>query len=242
MTLATLILALAACDPNAGPAGECTDHGMCGEMQACVDFSCVDVECLANTDCPLQHFCDTAENSFTCKQGCLTEDDCAAGEECSAATQTCEAYGCRSTELDCPVGQTCNEQTGQCNEVADLCTRTCDLMTGSGCGAGTSCQVGAWGDECQGARDCEAGWGCDMFLVSHDECYTNQDCSVGECYGAIPGLMPGSCVLSYCHMDYCFPNCQLQDPDCPAGFSCEDVGTGGACWGACDWYIENGYL
>jgi hypothetical protein len=228
---------------NQGPAGNCTDHGQCGEMQACIEFTCTDVECIGSSDCPLHNFCDQENDRFECLAGCQSDEDCVAGESCDPDSHTCEEYGCRSTELDCPVGHTCNQATGDCVASQGLCTQTCDVYDRPNCGGGYSCEVGGWGDECIGDRDCDQGASCDMFLASHDQCYDNSECPDGsECYGAIPGWLPGQCVISYCHSDYCMPNCNANNPDCPAGFSCEDLGTYAVCYGACDWYVDNGYL
>jgi hypothetical protein len=168
-----------------------------------------------------------------------------AGEDCNTDSHTCEPYGCRNTALDCPVGTTCNTSTGQCNEVAGLCTTTCDVgAMGNTCGSNATCEVGETSNECRNDRDCDTGYLCDMFLASHDECYEDQDCSAGTCEGAIPGFYPGQCVISLCHRDFCMPNCQVTAQNCPAGFECASLGVGnqGVCWGACQWYIDNGYL
>ncbi len=244
--LSLCVLLLVGCQIGKGNSNtpECTDHGQCGELQACLNEECTDVDCISSSDCPLHNYCKTEESRFECVGGCESDDDCIAGEQCHADYGTCEEYGCRSTDLDCPVGSTCDESTGDCVAADGLCQRSCDVYAASNCGAGNSCQVADWGDECERAQDCEQGYACDMFLASDDECWENSDCPTAgaECYGAIPGLLPGQCVISYCHTDYCMPNCNLNAPDCPAGFSCEDGGDGGVCWGACVWYTENGYL
>ena len=228
-----------------GPGGDCTDHSQCGELQACVEFACTDVQCLASSDCALHNYCNKEMDRFECLAGCETDDDCIAGESCHPDYHTCEQYACRSTELDCPVGHTCNASTGDCVAVADLCDRTCDVYDRPNCGAGASCQVADSTDACTADRDCEQGYGCDMFLVEHTECETDRDCTVtgATCYGAMPTWgIPGQCVMSYCHKDYCMPSCIPANPECPAGFSCEQGSDGGVCWGACEWYVENGYL
>ena len=83
-----------------------------------------------------------------------------------------------------------------------------------------------------------------MFLAEHTECERDQDCTVAgaTCYGAIPGVWAGQCVISYCHADHCMPKCDLTNPDCPAGFSCYDFGDAEVCYGACEWYVDNGFL
>ncbi|MBU0607004.1 MAG: hypothetical protein KKI08_03920 [Armatimonadetes bacterium] len=237
-TALLLLLPLAACEVSNGPSGgSCTDHGQCGEMQACIQNTCEDVQCLLSSDCPLHSFCDSANDRFTCREGCESVDDCMAGESCNENSHSCEVYGCRSTELDCPVGSTCNVGSGVCSEVADLCSRTCDVYDAPNCGAGSSCEVGDVTDECQRPQDCEQGYSCGMFLTEHTLCWTNNDCTVAgaTCYF-------GQCVISYCHKDYCLPTCQPANPDCPAGFSCEQTSTGNVCWGACQWFIDHGYL
>jgi hypothetical protein len=228
---------------NTTTGGDCTDHSQCGEMQACIEFACTDVECLASSDCALHNYCDKDDDKFLCTEGCESDEDCIAGEKCNV-NNVCEEYGCRSTELDCPVGHVCNEASGDCQAINGLCNETCDVYdTWGGCSGNNTCEVSDWGDECNADRDCDQGFNCDMFLASHDECETNNDCpDDSECYGAVPGWLPGQCVVSICHKDYCMPNCNVNNPMCPAGFSCEQGGTGGVCWGACGWYVENGYL
>lgn len=243
-----LPVALLGCEVTQTTAGDCTDHGQCGEMQACIEFTCTDVECITSADCPLHNFCDQEEDRFLCLAGCESDNDCIAGESCDPETHTCEEYACRSTELDCPVGHTCNATTGDCTAVAALCRQSCDVYAmGNSCGGGTSCQVTDWGDEtsCSRDQDCEVGFLCDPFLAEHTSCNYDSDCTVAGayCYGAMPSWgIPGQCVVDACHQDYCLPNCNLQSPDCPAGFSCEDSGTGGVCYGPCGWYVDNGYL
>ncbi|MFH1469150.1 MAG: hypothetical protein ABIO70_32480 [Pseudomonadota bacterium] len=243
-----LLAPLTACvisGPNSGPDGDCQDNSQCDVMQACLEGACEDVQCLVSADCPLHSFCTVEAQTYTCREGCSSNDDCMAGENCDSDSHSCVAYGCRSTELDCPVGSTCNTATGQCTDVAGLCTTSCDVGSMSDtCGGSASCQVGETAGECTRDRDCDTGYLCDMFQVTSEECYTNQDCSIGTCYGAIPGFLAGACVQNLCHVDFCMPDCNTSQPNCPAGFSCESLGVGtqGVCWGACQWFLDNGYL
>lgn len=240
------LIALTGCNPNNSNTIECTDHGQCGELQACIDNKCTDVQCLSSTDCELSSYCvGEGPNAFSCKEGCSTNDDCLAGENCNVESNTCEAYGCRSTTLDCPAGQSCDEATGDCFEV-DVCKKTCDVYE-SGCGAGFECAVVSTPKTCKKDIDCaDLGEkiGCDMFLTSNQGCYKLADCPEGtdECFGAIQGFLEGECVTSYCHIDYCLPKCMPSDDSCPAGFTCSEGQTGYYCWGDCEYFIDNGYL
>lgn len=249
--LAALVL-LASCQENQDnpEKWDCVDNSECGEMQICTEeaHECIDVECLASSDCDLQHYCDVGD-TYTCVQGCETDDDCAAGEECTDA-QTCEAYGCRSTTLDCEVGTVCNESTGEC-EVYDesLCQETCDVYgRGSSCSPGTSCQAVSITDTCMGPSDCDqdAGYACDQFYTSSDYCYSNQDCPDGSTCDMSLYVM-GFCVANYCHKDFCMPTCSTGGPQggedsCPAGFTCTEGSMESYCYGDCGYYAENGYL
>jgi hypothetical protein len=137
------------------------------------------------------------------------------------------------------VGHSCNTSTGECEAVADLCTRTCDVYSSPNCGNGAECVISTT-DECTNARDCEDGYACDTFLVEETMCWSNADCVTP---GAVCEML--QCVMSFCHLDYCLPTCdwRSEGEECAAGFSCEQyTNNTGVCYGACDWYIENGYL
>jgi hypothetical protein len=114
------------CDVNNGssPEGDCTDHGQCGEMQACIENSCTDVECLSSSDCPLHNFCDKELNRYACNAGCEGDDDCVAGEECHEDYGTCEEYDCRETDLDCEYMENC--VNGECRADTSGHCQPCD--------------------------------------------------------------------------------------------------------------------
>ena len=97
------------------PAGvPCETTATCGELQACLDEVCRDVDCLANTDCALESYCDA--ELFTCLPGCSTSEDCIIGERCDVTTNTCVPRSCRDTQLDCELGQRCDQATGTCKK------------------------------------------------------------------------------------------------------------------------------
>lgn len=125
--------ALASCSK----APQCVDNGQCGDMQACIEEECVQVECLASAQCGLEQFCDV-QRDYTCKSGCEHNTDCQAGFDCNPDSHQCEAYGCRSTDLDCGYGEVCDESSGECKRAqGDHCKTCSDPYFGSGCNKGT---------------------------------------------------------------------------------------------------------
>ena len=115
---------------------ECVDNGDCnGTSEACLENSCVEVDCLSSASCELQQFCD---ETYTCASGCSEDTDCLAGEDC--VDGTCEAYGCRNTQLDCEFGEICNENTGNCQPASGLHCDTCDYWSTFGiCSGSAAC-------------------------------------------------------------------------------------------------------
>lgn len=118
-----LFLVFAGCGGSGDAAGtaECVDHGHCPRGEACVDGSCVPVECFASDTCPYGEHCD--DRSMTCEPGCAEDADCHAGESCDTAASECVSDACTDTHTDCGYGEVCNEETGEC-EVYDeyFCT------------------------------------------------------------------------------------------------------------------------
>ena len=103
-------LLFVACGLGGGGAPECVDNGECGELQACIEQSCEDVECVTSDTCEIGRFCDTER--YVCRDGCASDEDCLAGQECAGST--CQDKPCRNSELDCTAGETCNPNTGGC--------------------------------------------------------------------------------------------------------------------------------
>lgn len=228
-----MTLFLLACTGGAG--GECVDDGNCDDGQACVEATCVDVECLTSEDCDIGNFCHL--KTHTCKPGCHEDSDCLAGEQCNQGANQCEQAGCRSTELDCHAGEVCDPVSGQCSDVG-VCEQDCHVYNSPNCGPGL-CLASTTGT-CRVNSDCDAGETCDQFLTSSVTCSRIEDCPDGteECDWL------GQCLASYCHHDYCYDPCDSADA-CPASFQCADYtdyGYGKVCVGDCGYLIANGHL
>jgi len=156
--------------PACKTAPECVDNGDCtGSLEACIADKCRPVECKDSTTCGLHAFCDTRNDTYTCKQGCQVDGDCLAGEECNTEAHKCVSYGCRNTTLDCEVGQVCNESTATCEDDPRAHCKPCSFTGSSPCGSRGQCFQFEAGDtsgyclmECRPAdADCPAGFGCE---------------------------------------------------------------------------------
>lgn len=161
-------------------APECIDNGQCGDMQACVDDKCKDVECLDSSTCTLHQFCDT--KAYTCRDGCGDDEDCRSGEICLDDAK-CHSRKCRNATLDCNVGQECVD--GDCQDYQGLLCDTCDpydeLLGLQPCGPQGSCwllegaseTVGFCFPECNpNAEDaCPSGFSCEEFPDGTHGCF-----------------------------------------------------------------------
>ncbi len=96
------------------PGVPCESTATCGDLQACLDEVCRDVECRAASDCALESWCNP--ETYACEPGCSTSDDCLVGDRCDVTTNTCQPRSCTNTQLDCDLGDRCNTATGECEK------------------------------------------------------------------------------------------------------------------------------
>jgi len=155
-----------------------------------------------------------------CRQvECLESAHCSLHQYCATGGNFVCREGCRA-EDDCMAGETCN--TDQ---------RVCESY---GCRNST--------------LDCPIGYTC---ANSGDCTKDNRDhCKVCDPWEELLGLQPcgssGSCWLfeEGATLGYCLISCNQNNPNCPAGYTCEDVTGAGeyACSAWCPWLEDNGYL
>jgi hypothetical protein len=165
-----LAVAIACTPVPSGPSGDCVDAGQCGDMQACIESRCTDVECLSSIDCGLEEYCNTEANAYTCASGCISDSDCPAGKACDTDANPCETYECRSTDLDCSWGEFCNPSSGECERASGDHCSTCDpydFFGNGGCSDSASCftfdyyaTTGYCLEACQTEDDCPRGYEC----------------------------------------------------------------------------------
>mgnify|MGYP001019220118 CR=1 FL=1 len=127
-----LLLGLLGC---ADPPPECVSTAQCGDGQACIVESCVDVECLASAECAIGSWC--SPDSYTCEPGCASSEDCLAGERCDVSVNQCVPRGCRDTQLDCDFGERCDLEAGVCRDDPQPHCEVC--QDDFDCGPGGSC-------------------------------------------------------------------------------------------------------
>ena len=120
------------------------------------------------------------------------------------------------TQLDCSYGEFCDATSGECYADDRPHCQSCDVYSNPNCGPNAEC-VPFTSTTCRTNADCESGWKCDDFVGGR-----------------------------YCHQDSCLVRCQLQNASseqCPRGFDCVSVYSDGslnACYGDCEWMLENG--
>jgi hypothetical protein len=209
-----LALLLLACSGSEDP--DCVDHGDCRENQGCVQGQCRWVDCIDNTRCQLEEYCDAA--SLTCVAGCSSDDDCPSGDVCDSASNACVGAGCRNTVLDCDYGQICDQDVGYCVTDDRAHCEVCDGLGDATCPTDGICVVEIEQDYyCQDQNDCRPDQRCDELEDGR-----------------------------YCHADRCQYECDPEDVDsCPRGWLCQEtMGYPGTytCNAECYWLEEQGVV
>jgi len=184
ISLLAFCLVVSACGSSESDV-ECHDNGQCGDMQICTkDKTCKEVECLSNTDCHMNQYCDTLEGSrtYACLDGCTENADCFAGENCDTTTHACTTYGCRSTALDCLPGEYCDTTTGVCSRAEGDWCKTCTSL-GTQCGRNAECGMtdlttGYCYTKCDDtqAEPCPRGFECGQLFQGVTQTYCYGDC------------------------------------------------------------------
>ncbi len=100
-----------------GPPVECATTSSCRLNEACIDLTCVEVDCRSNAECPIENVCN--HETFACEPGCTSSDDCFVGDRCDVVEGVCVPRTCTNTQLDCEFGERCNRDTGRCKKDPD---------------------------------------------------------------------------------------------------------------------------
>ncbi len=153
-----MILSLLACPAT----NVCTNHTQCNDGYGCIEGQCQTVECIVNTECPIESYCDGAKGE--CVAGCEHSDDCFMSDRCNLDTNVCESRTCIDTQTDCATGERCD--AGECSD--DPLPHCEPCSSGAQCGGEGSCWFIGEGDgsycffPCnpESADACPAGFQC----------------------------------------------------------------------------------
>lgn len=162
--LALVALALGALVALTAPACDdalvCEGPENCPGDSACVDGLCRLRSCFADTDCPMEQYCDLEVGQ--CDAGCRTDRDCYYGFTCTGGS--CSRKACTSTALDCDAGQYCDVYTGECFDGGGPLCHSCTSDEDCGGGGNQCWYISGEGPycltPCDASRPCPAGYSC----------------------------------------------------------------------------------
>ncbi len=225
------------CAPTLAPgeiAAECAD-GLCVALDTASGF-CTGT-CETDDNCPDQFICQAAgAYGRICRKltGCKSDPDCPAGHTCNPDTGNCFINVSRTLcspcqdDKQCPAGGACFKAVGTGEQ---FCTTACDA---GACPAGYECQqIPAGPDKqliaqcvpssltcsfgkpicarCLGDNECGSALDLCVRNVVSNETFCGRDCDPRKNVCPSPGCDPLALGSA-------------QNPDCPTGFSCTNLG------------------
>lgn len=202
------------CDPrNKICVAECTADADCGDPQLqCVNRVCEPINaCTEDAQCPANKVCSipTGSPSGQCVPFCQSDTECPLGQLCKRSADDryrCEP-GCTSN-ANCPIDQRCNTTQQTCEGPVVGTVRTCQAT--SACDTCELCD--ATKSECTSAKSESVAGGSFPYCTPCN--------SATQCAG-------GTCVLMDDQFSYCARFCGSQLAECPQGFVCLELSSGG---------------
>ena len=194
------------CDPRAKVCvADCVVDADCGDVKLrCNNRVCEAIsDCQSDGECPDTKVCTKRPGATVgaCTPFCQADTDCPLGQACkeSGSRFSCQP-GC-SNNAGCPLDQRCNTTTKTCEGPVLGALRTCQATASC-----ASCET------CDGVKS-----ECVKAKLTFPHC--SSCTSPGECTG-------GSCVSFPDGNSYCARSCGLGQ-ECPQGFTCTSLTTGG---------------
>ncbi|MBX5482491.1 MAG: hypothetical protein IRZ16_11745 [Myxococcaceae bacterium] len=240
------------CSPvAAGTVSEECSTGLCVALDTATGF-CTDT-CQDDSNCPEDYRCEAAGRyGRICKKitGCHEDGECPSGHSCNPETGNCYlkvqrtlCSPCQDT-LQCPEGGTCFTAIGSGEQ---FCTTKCGVN--DACPVGFECSEIPAGPEGALIKQCvPKSQTCSAGRPLCSPCRGDEECG-GYFDLCVRNVVSGE---QFCGRD-CDPD---RTGDCPAGFSCVDIGQGdpdnpgpfqcvpnaNTCVGYCDAADERGQI
>ena len=195
------------CDPRAKLCvAECVLDQDCGDPKLrCTNRVCEPInECTTDSECPSNKVCTTPPGAAVgqCTAFCQQDTDCPLGQVCKqSGTRFACVSGCASNQ-GCSLDRRCNLTTKVCEGPVVGSVKVC--QTTSAC---TTCEL------CDGVKN-ECGTAKTAFP------FCALCTSPSECLG-------GTCVALPDGLSYCARFCGTGAQECPQGFTCLSLTTGG---------------
>lgn len=196
------------CDPRARLCvAECSRDADCGDSKLrCINRVCEPLnECNVDTDCAENRVCTKppGEPTGRCQPFCTTDAQCPVGQVCARTASN--RFGCApgcSVNSDCGLDQRCNGRTKICEGPVIGTARACQ-----GTSACNTCEV------CEGSTNlCRSAKSDFPFCQT---CATSAECPGGTCVALPSGT---SVCARFCG----------GGQECPQGFACLTLTTGGS--------------
>jgi hypothetical protein len=165
------------CSPITNTCEPCTSDEQCasgvpgipGNVRACQEARCLQVECLGDGDCRFDEkseLCHTETHTCT---ACTTDDDC---NEIDATCVEGRCHACAEDDDCFGLTPMCNTESGRCEACSPSnCDMMCDTLDGCiECGDDVDCDTGeachpfdhVCGQACEGIDACPQGFTCSL--------------------------------------------------------------------------------
>jgi cysteine-rich repeat protein len=214
------------CGNGTREAGEACDDGNVASGDGCSSVCQVETSTacgvIPQTGCSASQACDFIDSagttgcraittSGTADSTCTTDTQCAAGFTCVTAQSSETISICMqfcNTDAQCGAGARCVFDLTTSNGTplnVSVCSNACDVLTQTGCATGLSCMP--FSDQDGDITNCEE---MDGTVLDGQTCVSSNDC-----------LPASACVSTSGGTKRCRELCDVDNPTCSAGLSCD---------------------
>jgi hypothetical protein len=183
------------CSWVCSPTQPCPDGAVCATFSGSSISYCMERCDPAAPRCAMGYLCEPGiADAPVCYQGCSNDGDCPTGERCGmgvSGVRECYTPGatvgasCTSSG-DCPDAGYCLDESSW-GAPHGMCVTFCDLSSGAGCNAGSTCVAWGYGGAgscvptCDATHPCRTGYACTPTgsggpNACVPRCMSNTDC------------------------------------------------------------------